>query len=397
MAGSDFTGAATCRSGEAFSDEGQAGGGQFGDDNAPEWQYEGKDDSSPVDESLDVLPHGISAAPEVYSPMSHGATRVRSMITNRPIMLDDPVSPVAKRLGATVRRNSQVTFSDSELLQHSMEASHVPSQSQEVLHHDWWESAEPLPDQTLPAPLPAVETATADANPAVEADAEEHLSETQALGGTLKQAQSKFGKIGNLFRRSTKRTVQTQANGVQDDETQTMDEPEAETGAQLGQTNALGAQPPMGAELSFGDALKTQTAPAEVAQAHNSAGQAGLMLSDLIEQHGPLAMNALSSPVHTAPLAVPLEQHSPAELAGYGEMQEVTDVTNSQAAVVMQSTGDLQQAALMPKVMSTDLTEMTFQVLQADALLFPTMLVGNNSIGLCVVFKLAVEDTQSQQ
>lgn len=351
---------------EASFGEGQAGQGQFDDEYASEEQYE--DDDAPMDESLDVLPHGISAAPEVYSPMSHGATHVRSMITNRPIMLDDPVSPVAKHLAATMHRNSQVTFGDSDLLQHSMEASHVPSQSQEQLHHDWWESAEPLPDQTLPVPLPAVDAAVADAAPTAEAGAEEQLTETQVLGGTSKQSQSRFGKIGDLFRRSTKRTVETQASGMQDDETQTVDELDAETAAQLSQTTTNGLQPPMGAELSFADALKAQTAPAEVALAQNSPRQAGLMLSDLIEQHGPLAMNALSSPVHTAPLAVPLEQHSPAELAGYGEMQEVTDVANNQTVALVQSTGELQQAALMPNIVSTGLTEMTFQVKQADAL-----------------------------
>lgn len=297
--------------------------------------------------------------------MSHGAPRVKSMITNRPFMLEDPVSPVAKRLGATMHRNSQVTFTDPDALQHSMAVTQIPSQLQEQLHHDWWESAAPLPDQTLPEPMPDAEVAIVDAAPAVEGLPEEQVDMNMTRWGTYKRPQGRLGKLAEgLFRRSTKRTVETQTNETREDETQTVDDPEAEAAAQLAALSIVPEQPQVGAELSFGDALKTQ-APLAQAQsspgaAPSSPGQAGLMLSDLIEQHGPLAMNALSSPVHTAPVAVAAEQHSPAQLAGYQQLPQ--HLMDSQAAGAAQYTGQLHQAGLAPSTMSADGAEMTFQV-----------------------------------
>ena len=132
-----------------------------------------------MDESLEVLPQGIRAAPEVYSPMSHGATRVRSMITNRPFLLEEPVSPVAQRLGATMLGTSQGTFSDPDSLQHSMAVAHVPSQAQEQLHHDWWSAAEAAPEQTVAEAAPAVDPAAAEAAKAAEEEAE--MQAKQAL------------------------------------------------------------------------------------------------------------------------------------------------------------------------------------------------------------------------
>lgn len=330
-----------------------------------------------MDESLDALPRGISTAPEVYSPMSHGAPRVRSMITNRPFMLEDPVSPVAERLGATMHHNPQVTFRDPDALQHSMAATHVPSQAQEQLHHDWWESAAPLPDQTLPAPLPAAEPVT-EAAAAVEAVPEEQVDMSTTRQGTFKRPQGRLGKLaGGLFRRSTKRTVETQTNETKEDETQTVDDPEAEAAALLAQTNAVLQQPHIGAELSFGDALKTQGAPAETQSspgpAPNSPGQTGLLLSDLIEEHGPLAMNALSSPVHTAPLATAVQQHSPAQLAGHGQPPKYA--MDNQALVLAPHAEDLHQAGFVPSMVSANGTEMTFQVMQVHISVMQTPLM----------------------
>ena len=359
-----------CRHQDDFPEEEQRSQGRFDTDDNP---YEGQSDSldDPVDESLDVLPQGISAAPEVYSPMSHGATRVRSMITNRPFMLEDPVSPVAQRLGATMHRNSQVTFSDPDVVQNSMAVAHVPSQSQEQLHHDWWESAAPLPDQTLPAPEQAVDPVAETAAEAeaaavvVDASAEDQANLTMSRQGTFKRPPGKLGKLANgLFRRSTKRTAETQTTETKEDETQTVDDPEAEAAAQAqaqAVMNQSQSQPQLGGELSFGDALKTQTAPAP---AQTSPGQAGVLLSDLIEEHGPLAMNAMSSPVHTSPLARPLEQHSPAQLAGCGQAQH--SHPDNQALFVAQPAEELQQAGFLPNMMSANGNEMTFQVMHAS-------------------------------
>lgn len=69
----------------------------------------------------------------------------------------------------------------------------------------------------------------------------------------------------------------------------------------------------LGQELSFGDALRAQASPETH---HHSSGGQGTLLSDLIEEHGPLAASAMSSPTHTTTFILPAQQTSPAQLAG---------------------------------------------------------------------------------
>ncbi|KAL0026054.1 hypothetical protein WJX79_005633 [Trebouxia sp. C0005] len=81
---------------DALPGQGQYEAGQYADYHSEEGQSEegpygeGYFEDTGLDQSLDVLPAGITSAPEVYSPMSCGAARVRSMITNRPFMLEEP-------------------------------------------------------------------------------------------------------------------------------------------------------------------------------------------------------------------------------------------------------------------------------------------------------------------
>lgn len=186
--------------------------------------------------------------------------------------------------------------------------------------------------------------------------------------GILKQPQSRLGK---LFSRSTKCTAETQTLETQEDETQTGENIEAETAAQPDPASIAADQSnpgQLGTELSFGDALKPQAAPA--AHAQSSPRQAGVMLADLIEEHGPLAMSAMSSPVHTAPLEHGAEQHSPAHLAGCG--QALQAVPAEQAWISAENTGQLQQASFATSMLPPDASEMTFQVmLHAAVALLP--------------------------
>ena len=70
----------------------------------------------------------------------------------------------------------------------------------------------------------------------------------------------------------------------------------------------------LGQELSFGDALKAHAIPNT--HHHQSSSGGITMLSDLIEEQGPLAASAMSSPTHTTTFVLPAQQTSPAQLAG---------------------------------------------------------------------------------
>ena len=72
----------------------------------------------------------------------------------------------------------------------------------------------------------------------------------------------------------------------------------------------------LGQELSFGDALKAHASPDTDQHHHQSSSGGVVMLSDLIEEHGPLAASAMSSPTHTTTFVLPAQQTSPAQLAG---------------------------------------------------------------------------------
>ena len=312
---------------------------------------EGQSDDPGLDESSAYLPAGIADASEVYSPMSHGATRVRSMITQRPFMLEEPVSPAAERLGL-----AQVTFSTQSL--GDTVVMQAPGQPDEPLYRDWSQSAQSFSAN-------AQETAAAaasEADLAAEAEQEEvgyervPLSDPNITKAPSKGAISKL--TGTLFRRSGKRTAETQTTEQREEETQTLDQPESE--ANLQQLVPAG-QPELGQELSFGDALKAQpalafTAASEPAQRPEGAG---MMLSDLIESHGPLAMTAMSSPTHTSAFVLPAEQTSPAQLAGLAEAGDTG--LNAQVSGQQVSTAVPQQLLGMPDV-SCAADMMTFQV-----------------------------------
>ena len=208
------------------SEEGLSEEGQY-----PEAQI----DREGLDQSLDVLPAGITANTEVYSPMSHGATRVRSMITNRPFLLEEPVSPVAQQLGDTMRQGSQVTFSnqamlddDSTVMQNpSPNPDPGPASQEEPLYHDW----------TQPS---ASFLAAANAEAAAAAEAEAAAAEYEAQQAAVKKPLSdpntvKAPKAGamtrltdSLFRRSGKRTIETQTTECREEETQTSDATDSE-------------------------------------------------------------------------------------------------------------------------------------------------------------------------
>ena len=284
------------------SEEGQSEDGQYA---------EGQVDEEGLDQSLDVLPAGITSAPEVYSPMSCGASRVRSMITNRPFMLEEPVSPVAQRRGATMRRGSQLTLNgQAESLGDSV-ALQASRQHEEPLYHDWSQPAQSL---RAPAAVPAAPAPMSEA----ELAAELQIADTMRRKGKKSNPDAiKTGAIskltGSLFRRSGKKTAETQTTEYQEDGTQTSDQPEPEPEAASQELVPAAGHPELGQELSFGDALKTQAAAP--AQVHYG----DLVLSDLIEAHGPLAMTAMSSPTHTSAFVLPAEQTSPAQLAGLAD------------------------------------------------------------------------------
>ena len=287
------------------SEEGQSEEGQYG---------EGHFEETGLDQSLDVLPAGITSAPEVYSPMSCGAARVRSMITNRPFMLDEPVSPVAERRGATMRRGSQLTLTaPAESLGNSV-VFQGPQQHEEPLYHDW---SQPEQDLSATAAEPPASAPMSEAELAAElaiADAMRKKGKKSNPDAVKTGAISKL--TGSLFRRSGKKTAETQTTEYREEETQTSDQPEppAEVASQELPTAAW--HPELGQELSFGDALKAQTAPP------TEPHYGDLVLSDLLEAHGPLAMTAMSSPTHTSAFVLPSEQTSPAQLAGLADVSD---------------------------------------------------------------------------
>ena len=343
------------------SGQGQYETGQYADYHSEEGQSEdgqyaeGQVDEEGLDQSLDVLPAGITSAPEVYSPMSCGASRVRSMITNRPFMLEEPVSPVAQRRGATMRRGSLVTLSgQAESLTDSvaLQASH---QHEEPLYHDW---SQPVQSFTAPAVEPAAPAPMSEA----ELAAELQIADTMRRKGKKSNPNAiKTGAIskltGSLFRRSGKRTAETQTTEYQEEATQTSDQPEPEPEAASQELVLAAGHPELGQELSFGDALKTQAAAP--VQVHYG----DLVLADLIEAHGPLAMTAMSSPTHTSAFVLPAEQTSPAQLAGLADDTDPSQGLPSHSMTQHRADATSQQLAL------ADLTSeaaagdmMTFQV-----------------------------------
>ena len=208
-----------------------------------EGQYpEGQIDMAGLDQSLEVLPAGTTANTEVYSPMSHGATRVRSMITNRPFLLEEPVSPVAQRLGNTMRQGSQITFTNQAMLDDNSTVMQnpspnsnpnpspnpVPAPQEEPLYHDWTQPS---------ASAEAAAAAEAEAVAAAEAEAEaqqaavrEPLSDPNVVKAPKAGAMTRL--TDSLFRRSGKRSIETQTIMYQEEETQTADPNEVQAMAQ---------------------------------------------------------------------------------------------------------------------------------------------------------------------
>lgn len=240
---------AKAMSGEALQGQGRFDEEQYADYRSEEGlsesgQYlEGHVDREGLDQSLDVLPAGMISNTEVYSPLSHGATRVRSMITYRPFLLEDPVSPVARRLGDTMRQSSQVTFStqamlddDSAVMQNSSASPNPqtePASQEEPLYHDW---TQPSASFLAAANAEAAAAAEAEAAAAVEA---EHEAQQAAVKKPLSDPNTvKAPKAGaitrltdSLFRRSGKRSIETQTTEYREEETQTSDPTDAEAQA----------------------------------------------------------------------------------------------------------------------------------------------------------------------
>ena len=238
---------AEAMSGEALEGQGRFEEGQYADYRSEEGlsedgQYlEGQINREGLDESLDVLPAGISTNTEVYSPMSHGATRVRSMITNRPFLLEEPVSPVAQRLGDTMRQGSQVTFSnqpmlddDSTVMQNPSLGPHPePAAKEEPLYHDWTQ-----PSASFLAAANAEAAAAAEEEAAAAAEAEYEAQQAAVRRPLSDPNTVKAPKAGamtrltdSLFRRSGKRTIETQTTEYREEETQTSDPTDAEAQA----------------------------------------------------------------------------------------------------------------------------------------------------------------------
>ncbi len=311
------------------SEEGQSEEGQYG---------EGHFEETGLDQSLDVLPAGITSAPEVYSPMSCGAARVRSMITNRPFMLEEPMSPVAERRGATMRRGSQLALTaPAESLGNSV-VSEGAQQQEEPLYHDWSQPVQDLnvataAEPAAPAPMSEAELA---AELAI-ADAMRKKGKKSNPDAVKTGAISKL--TGSLFRRSGKKTAETQTTECREEETQTSDQLEPPTEVVSQELVTAAGHPELGQELSFGDALKGQTAPPATEPHYGD-----LVLSDLLEAHGPLAMTAMSSPTHTSAVVLPCEQTSPAQLAGLADVSDQD--LSSQIMTQHSSDPQLQQPAL---------------------------------------------------
>ena len=331
------------------SEEGQSEEGQYG---------EGHFDDTGLDQSLDVLPAGIISAPEVYSPMSCGAARVRSMITNRPFMLEEPMSPVAERRGATMRRGSQLALTAPAESLGSSVVAQGPQQQEEPLYRDW--SQPVVQDLSATAAEPAAPA------PMSEADLAAELAIADAMRKKGKKSDAdavKTGAIrkltGSLFKRSGKKTAETQTTEYREEETQTSDQPEPPTEVVSQELVTAAGHPELGQELSFGDALKAQTAPPATEPHYGD-----LVLSDLLEAHGPLAMTAMSSPTHTSAFVLPSEQTSPAQLAGLADVSEQD--LSSQIMTQHSSQPQLQQPALTERlaeaVPASAGDMMTFQV-----------------------------------
>ncbi|DBA81543.1 TPA: hypothetical protein ACH3X1_007317 [Trebouxia sp. C0004] len=329
------------------SEEGQSEEGQYG--------MEYFEDTG-LDQSLDVLPAGITCAPEVYSPMSCGAARVRSLMTNRPFMLEDPVSPVAERRGATMRRGSQLSLTAPAESLGNSEALQGPQQQEEPLYHDW---SQPVQDLTATAVEPPAPAPMSEAELAAEraiADAMRKKGKKSNPDAVKTGAISKL--TGSLFRRSGKKTAETQTTEYREEETQTSDQPELPTEVMSQELLTAAGHPELGQELSFGDALKAQTAPP------TELHYGDLVLSDLLEAHGPLAMTAMSSPTHTSAFVLPSEQTSPAQVAGLADVLD----QDLPAQIMTQHSSEplLQQPALtglLPEAVPAAAGDMmTFQV-----------------------------------
>ncbi len=300
---------------DALPGQGQYEAGQYADYHSEEGQSEeGQYGEGHFEDTGLDQPAGITSAPEVYSPMSCGAARVRSMITNRPFMLEDPVSPIAERRGATMRRGSQLTLTaPAESLGNSV-VLQGPQQQEEPLYHDW---SQPVQDPTATAAEPAAPAPMSEAELAAElaiADAMRKKGKKSNPDAVKTGAISKL--TGSLFRRSGKKTAETQTTEYREEETQTSDQPEPSPEVMSQGLVTAAGHPELGQELSFGDALKAQTAPP--IELHYG----DLVLSDLLEAHGPLAMTAMSSPTHTSAFVLPSEQTSPAQLAGLADVSD---------------------------------------------------------------------------
>lgn len=376
-----------------------------------EYYSEGHANTEGLDQSLDVLPAGITANTEVYSPMSHGATRVRSMITNRPFLLEEPVSPVAERLGHAMRLGTQVTFSSQAMTDSGAIMQVPPASQEEPLYHDWSQ-----PSAAATAAAAAEAAAAADAAAQAEYEAQQAavrkpLSDPNTVRAPKAGPMTRLAD--SLFRRSGKRTIETQTTECREEETQTLDPAESQAAAQqmvmanggscladrqqclhafmlslsttallliglisshsLHGFNMYVAQQlllivvgntgnsALGQELSFGDALRAQASPETH---HQSSGGRGTLLSDLIEEHGPLAASAMSSPTHTTTFILPAQQTSPAQLAGlatdnsHDPVRVGSPQLNAQA--VQQTAWPATDAAVAAGIAAGDL--MTFQV-----------------------------------
>ena len=189
---------------------------------------DGDIDREGLHQSLEVLPEGVTTNTEVYSPMSHGVTRVRSMITNRPFLIEDPVSPVAKRLGETIRSGSHVTFDTQDEAVSASAVMAAPVSQEEPLYHDW---SQPSANFIAAANAEAAAAAEAEAAAAAEAEAQQAsvrkpLSDPNTVKAPKAGAMSRLGDT--LFRRSGKRTAETQTTEYREEETQTSDQAEAQ-------------------------------------------------------------------------------------------------------------------------------------------------------------------------
>lgn len=226
--------------GDALEGQGRFTDRQYADyrseDGLSEAEYysKGYANTEGLDQSLDVLPAGITTNTEVYSPMSHGANRVTSMITNRPFLLEEPVSPVAERLGHELRLGTQVTFSNQAMTDSSTIMQMPPASQQEPLYHDW---SQPSAAATAEAAAAAEAEAAAAADAAAQAEYEaQQAAVRKPLSDPNTVRAPKAGPMtrlaDSLFRRSGKRTIETQTTECREEETQTSDPAESQAGAQ---------------------------------------------------------------------------------------------------------------------------------------------------------------------